>query len=243
MVACQQPIGLNTADEDLKAQTKNAATFNTQLGIAYLNQGNLPRAKRKLLRALELTPNSSDVNGAMAYYLEKTGDFKKAESYYRKALSLASAKGAQSNNYGTFLCRRERYKEAELYFLKAAQDVQYVHTAGAYENAGLCAQAIPDDAKAKQYFNLALAQDPRRKQSLYQLIAINLKQHQAKIAVADLAKHAKLVANDPSLLALALKVAEITQQPELEKKYKQQLSSLNHFMDTGVKHDYDSNSG
>ncbi len=37
---------------------KDAATYNTQLGIAYLRQGEIPLAKEKLDRALKENPNN-----------------------------------------------------------------------------------------------------------------------------------------------------------------------------------------
>ena len=113
------------------------------MGLGYLKQGDRPRAKKKLLTALEQEPTSPDVNSAIAYYFEQTKELKQAEKYYLKALSLAGNSGAQLNNYGTFLCRQGDYKKAENYFLKAVKDVQYVNTAGAYENAGLCALSDP----------------------------------------------------------------------------------------------------
>lgn len=157
----------------------DAAIYNTQLGLAYLKQEDRIRAKRKLLTALDLAPNSADVNAAMAYFLEKTGNLKEARNFYKKALSLAPKNGAQLNNYGSYLCRQGKYKEAENYFLNAVQDVNYVNTAGAYENAGLCAAALPDYKKAKKYFKKAIEHDPNRKQSVYELAKIELKQKQS----------------------------------------------------------------
>jgi type IV pilus assembly protein PilF len=172
--ACQQRTALNIVCWAKAQPTRalQAASYNTQLGMAYLKQGDRPRAKRKLLTALDLAPNSADVNAAMAYYLEKTGELKEAYSYYQKALSLAPKSGAQLNNYGAFLCRLGQYKEAEAYFLKAVKDVHYVHTAEAYENAGLCAAAIPDYPKAEYYFKRALKHDPKRRQSLHELVIL-----------------------------------------------------------------------
>jgi type IV pilus assembly protein PilF len=52
-----------------------------------------------------------------------------------------------------------------------------MNTAGAYENAGLCAAAIPDYSKAKTYFIKALKQDPQRKQARFELARIEIKQN------------------------------------------------------------------
>ncbi|WP_019216835.1 type IV pilus biogenesis/stability protein PilW [Legionella tunisiensis] len=205
--ACQQSSAVK-AEQSVQLQKRNeAASYNTQLGLAYLKQGDRPRAKRKLLTALDLAPDSADVNVAMAYYFEKTGEIKKAQAYYQKALALAPDSGAQLNNFGTFLCRLGRYKEAERYFLKAVNDIHYIHTAAAYENAGLCAAAMPDYPKAKHYYVKALQQDPRRKQALYELAVIELKEKHASKALEYIQKYPALSLNDPNMLAMAVNAA------------------------------------
>jgi type IV pilus assembly protein PilF len=232
------------AEKKVESQKRDdAASYNIQLGMGYLKQGDSPRAKRKLLMALELAPDSPDVNGAMAYYLEKTGDLAEAKKYYNRALVLAPNSGSQLNNYGTFLCRAGNYKEAETYFLKAVKDENYVHSAGAYENAGLCASAIPDYPKAETYFIKALGQDSRRKQSLYELVSIEIKQNQPDKALTYLKKYQELVLDNATLLAMAADAAHRAEKPELEADYKSRISKLNQITDTGAKNEYDSNNG
>lgn len=165
---------------------QEAASYNTQLGLAYLKQGDRVRAKRKLLTALAQAPESPHVNVAIAYFMETTGEVDKAALYYKKAIAIAPNRGETLNNYGAFLCRHARYREAQVYFIKAIHDTQYEHTAGAYENAGLCAAAIPDDKKAVYYFKKALAHDPSRKQSLNELVRIEIKRGHKRQAQAFL---------------------------------------------------------
>jgi type IV pilus assembly protein PilF len=143
-----------------------------QLGLGYLEQGDLPRAKKKLFYALSLEPNRPGVVGAVAYYFDKTGQAQKAEENYLKALSLAKYHGAELNNYGAFLCRQKRYAEADRYFVLATKDVKYLNTAGAYENAGICALERKNTTLAKQYFNQALENDPRRELSVLELMKL-----------------------------------------------------------------------
>ena len=104
--------------------------IDEQLGLAYLQQGDRPRAKQSLLRALEHEPRSASVNSAMAYFLETTGDIKLADFFYKKAIRLANANliAAHWNNYGAFLCRTGDPELAEIYFLKAAHYFKYTHT-------------------------------------------------------------------------------------------------------------------
>jgi type IV pilus assembly protein PilF len=149
--------------------------------------------------------------------------------------------GAQLNNYGAFLCRQAQYQKADEYFLKAVKDPKYEHTAGAYENAGLCAMAIPDPAKAKTYFTKALEQDPSRAESLYELVQLEVKQDHNNEALSYLQKYPDLSLHDRTLLALAAEVAHKVGKTELEADYQTRLHSLSE--KTGEKNEYNSNNG
>lgn len=242
--SCQHSMESKREKKISDEKLSEAASFNTQLGLAYLKQGNRPRAKRKLLTALELAPDSPDVNAAMAYLLEKTGDMVEAKNFYKKALALAPNSGAQLNNYGTFLCRSGNYKEAERYFLKAVSDVHYVHSSGAYENAGLCATAIPDYAKAELYFSKALEQDPHRKQSLVELVTIELKENKPSKALEYLQKYPEIALNDSILLSMSVDAAHRLGKTELEAQYTERLSKNKNNADyAGEEYEYDNANG
>ena len=228
-------------NEEIKAsklaeltKRKAARDYNILLGMGYLKQGDNPRAKFKLVSALNLDPSSAEANSALAYFYEKTAETETAANYYAKALSLAPKSGAQLNNYGAFLCRSGKYKEALSYFLKAVKDLTYLNTAAVYENAGLCAKEIPDDKKAEVFFAKALNQDPRRDVSLYELVMLKLKHGQYELALNDLEKHSQLTYASKNLLNLGLIAAAQSTRYDIESKYKIYLNRLN----SGVKNEY-----
>ncbi len=221
-----------------------AATFNMQLGLGYLKRGDRSRAKKKLLLALKQEPSSPDINAAMAYYLEQSNEMEQARKYYLKAISLSDNSGPQLNNFGTFLCRQGDYLKAEVYFLKAVKDSQYLNVASAYENAGLCALAVPDEKKAKLFFTKALAQDPSRKESLYELTKIISKEGTYAEALALLQQHADLVLDDKLFLVFAKEIALKAGKPDVAAQYETNLSKLDLNPDTsGVNNEYDSGNG
>src|SRR5689334_6390827 len=82
-----------------------AADDNVKLGLAYLQEGNTPRAKEKLLQAENQAPRWPVAKDALGYFFETTGDKKEAEKYYQQAILLLPNDGASLNNYGAFLCR------------------------------------------------------------------------------------------------------------------------------------------
>ncbi len=190
------------------AKNTEASKLNVQLGLGYLHQGKRELAKTKLIAALQQAPTSSQANDAMGYFLEATGDIEKADQYYKKSLNFAHGKGAPLNNYGTFLCRQGQYAKSEVYFNAAIKDPNYVNAADAYENAGLCSLQIPDPAKAKNYFAMALKQDPRRPTSILELGVISFNQGQYKDAENYLKQYSEIAVANSESTWLAYQVAD-----------------------------------
>lgn len=166
---------INSDNMPKEASKHEAAKINAQLGMAYLEQKNVQRAKMKLLLALSQGPDMPEPWYSMGYFLEATGDKEEAEKYYRKALSVAPDRGDARNNYGTFLCRKGKYAESVKYFLSAAKTPNYLDPAAAYENAGLCSMKMSAYNQSISYFKQALLKDPGRNLSLLKLAEANVK--------------------------------------------------------------------
>jgi len=166
--------GTISSNEDHDRQ-KAAAKINARLGMAYLEQHDVIRAKQKFLLAMQQGPSLPETWYSMAYFLETTGNKEKAKIHYLKAIQLEPDRGDTLNNYGTFLCRAGDYPGAIQQFLKATQDPTYLEVAAAYENAGLCTLKSAHPHEAKHYFEKALTEDPNRSTSLIELAEVNYK--------------------------------------------------------------------
>jgi type IV pilus assembly protein PilF len=134
-----------------------AATINAKLALAYLANGDVERAKQKILVAQQQAPSDPVIWGATGYFEERTGDASAARIAYQHALQLAPKLGEAHNNYGAFLCRQGEYRAAVDQFLIAVTDPQYLQVAAAYQNASKCAAKIPDPKLAAEYAQLAKA--------------------------------------------------------------------------------------
>lgn len=132
-----------------------APDINVSLGIAYLQQGNLEKARAALNQALSNQPRSPMSWGAMAYLEEVSGNLTLAASDYQHAIRINPNQGEGHNNYGIFLCRQGQPRAGIKELLLAAQLPSYIYRAKAYENAGLCALKIPDPTAAKKYLAIA----------------------------------------------------------------------------------------
>lgn len=204
---------------------EKAARLNVELGMSYLKQDNYPRAKSKLLRALDLGPNLPEVQYAYAYYLEKVGELVEAEKKYVKAIRLEPQNGKSHNNYGAFLCRQGRYDEAEKSFLSALNDPNYSKTAEVLENAGLCVMQIPAISKAEQYFERALKHDPKRYHAMLELAIIKYKKGEYSQAQGYYATYSKLAAPTKRSLLLGLQLAEISGDKDKQASIKLMLNA------------------
>ena len=70
----------SSSSSQLHAQNKrDAAAYNVQLGVAYMNQGDLERAKDKLDRALSQDPDNADVHSARATLFARLRNASKAD--------------------------------------------------------------------------------------------------------------------------------------------------------------------
>jgi type IV pilus assembly protein PilF len=190
-------------------QDQKPALVNTQLGMAYLQNQQIPEAKQKLLLALKQDPSLPEAWYSMGYFYESIGDAKEANSYYVKAVSLAPTRGDVQNNYGTYLCRTGDYSAAIQHFLSATQDKQYLDTASAYENAGLCALKIPDKKLAMQYFTTALTQDSNHPTSLIELAQLQYERGNYAVAKQNLQQFLSISAATPQSKLLSEQLAKV----------------------------------
>lgn len=161
-----QGVSVQNKTIDVRTEHHRAALVNVKLGLSYLFEGQIARAKSKLIYALQLAPTLAEPHSAMAYFLEQVNDTADAEYMYKRAIQLAAHKGAVYNNYGTFLYRQQRFKEADQAFSLALKDKAYPHTAEVYENAGLCAAANGNNTLSRTYYTKAIQHDPRKRQHL-----------------------------------------------------------------------------
>lgn len=204
---------------------EKAAQLNIELGLEYLKQGQVSRAKRKFVHAKELAPQLSEVHYSYGYFLEHVGEIKEAEKFYQKAISLNPKGAIEQNSYGAFLCRQGNYAKGEKAFQQALKDVNDENTAEIYENAGFCAKQIPDSAKAKDYFEKALRHDPDRPAVLLELGIIAYQANNLEQAKAYHTHLMKLSAPTARSLLLGSELAKKMGETDKSASYEMMLKS------------------
>ncbi|HEY0286319.1 MAG TPA: type IV pilus biogenesis/stability protein PilW [Pseudomonas sp.] len=144
-----------------------------QLGLGYLQQGQIERAKAPLKNALELDSSDADANAALALVFQAEQEPELTDKYYAKALSSRPKDARILNNYGSFLYEQKRYKEAYERFQQAATDNLYAERARVFENLGMTAMMLGDREAAREHFTKALRLDRQQPRSLLEMAELS----------------------------------------------------------------------
>jgi type IV pilus assembly protein PilF len=204
--------------------TNDAAKLNVELGVAYLQQGDLATAKEKLERARVQDPHSAAVHGALAMLYERLADDKKADAEYRTAQQLTPNDPELQNNYAVYLCRTGRVDEGVKRFEAAAANRLYRTPWAAYTNAGVCLRAEHRDTDAEAHFERALAVRPDYAEAMLQLSDLEFSlQHQA-LARTRIDVFLMRNAATPDLLLLAWRIAGAQKDQPGADRYAQRLA-------------------
>lgn len=196
-----------------------ASEARISLGLGYLEEGNMVKARENLEMAVKYAPSYYRALNSVAYYYQIVGEYELAEEAYEDALDSSPKNGDVLNNYGAFLCRQGEYNKADEFFNRAIEQPYYYLVAASYENAGLCALKSGDKDKAKYYFSRALDHDPSRSQSLLQLAELEIGKDEFSNARVRLLKFNKRYGYRPVSLGLLIKLENKANNPELVSKY------------------------
>lgn len=152
-----------------EANNVEAARTRMVLGLNYLERGDNVQALFNLEKAKSLDPKSPEVYNALAYYYQRVGEFGDAEDAYRDALSADSDNADTYNNYGSLLCQRGKYEQAEKLLLAAVKRPGYIRVSESYENLALCKLAQDDFDAYRSYLQLAIQHGSNRAPAVYRM--------------------------------------------------------------------------
>ncbi|HEY6453217.1 MAG TPA: type IV pilus biogenesis/stability protein PilW [Steroidobacteraceae bacterium] len=219
--ACQSTRGVPAYSE---SQRDKAASVNLELGVGYLQQGNLALAKTKLERAETEDPHNPDVHATLGLLDERLGKSKEADKEYRTALSLKPQDPDLLNSYAVYLCSHGRTAEGVRNFEDAAANPLYRSPWAAYTNAGVCLRQATRDADAAQLFVRALQSNPAYAEAVFQ--ASDLDFQMQKYAAARLRIDFFLTNNaaTPDLLLTGWRIARAQNDAAAAARYAQRLT-------------------
>ncbi|MCW8332542.1 type IV pilus biogenesis/stability protein PilW [Vibrio paucivorans] len=223
-------FGCVTVTQDGKPEVKSdpidMAESRITLGLGYLEQGNMLKARENLEIALKHAPSYYRAQLSIAHYYEQVGELDSARNTYRKALRQHPKNGNILNNYGTFLCKQGEYQQADKYFNKAIDQPYYYLVSASYENAAFCALKAGQTDQAKYYFARTIDHDPNRVRSILQLAKLEIEAGEyteARIKLMQI--HQRYGLQKPSL-QLLIQLEKAAGNKSLQIKYQNQLDQM-----------------
>lgn len=202
---------------------QSPAEINVDLGLQYMREGMKTTAMEVFLKALEQDPNLPSAHNAIAVLYESMGENEKADKHFRRAISLDPKDARANNNYGSFLCRNKRWKEAEPLFLKAATDPLSPTPHLAYTNAGICAYGVNDFDKADQYWRKALDLQPQFAPALLQMARLSVQREDFLRARAYLQRLHEVTRPTAESLWLGIQTERVLGDKNAEASYSLRL--------------------
>lgn len=209
--------------QDSRVSDKDAARFNVQLGMNYLQRGDLEAAREKLERALQQDASLPAAHAALGILYERVGDIGRARDHLQRATRLAPGDPGMLNNYGGFLCRQGDYKEGIRHFELAASNAYYRTPEAALANAGVCARQIPDFEAAEDYLRRALDVNRNYAEALLQLADLSLERDLALQARAFLQRYERVGPVTPDTLELGYRIETAAGDMRAAREYAARL--------------------
>lgn len=148
------------------------------LGVGYLKNGELTRAKENLNHALQLDSHSAKAHNALALIFQDEREFKHAEEQFKLALRYDPKFTRARNNYGAFLFAQNRIQEAIDQLKIASKDQFYDLRATVFENLGICYLHVDDRKDAEDAFEKSVALNPKQPSALLELAQLRFDQKQ-----------------------------------------------------------------
>ena len=196
------------------------------LGIGYMRNGDYPRAKEKLNRALEIEPESASIHGTFGLLFQLEGEVELAEEYFLAAIRYDSESARTRNLYGAFLFSEERYFESIDQLRKASDNRFYPNRPSVFENLGVAYSKIDDKSAAEQAFTRAVQLNPEQTRALLELAVIRFDQ-QNYIESRDLyRRHVATAPKSPRALLLCVRLARVFRQHDEEASCAEVLEGI-----------------
>ena len=199
-----------------------SARVHTELGAGYYGQNQLAIALEEFTEATRLDPNYALAYNGLGLVYSALKEDSKADANFKKSVQMEPNNSQSRNNYGTFLCSRNRIDESITQFMDAVKNPLYTTPAVAYMNAGICSLRKNDTVNAETYFQKALIANPGLSAAAYQLGLIYFNKEQYTFVRAALQN---ALSNNPSpeVLWLAIRTERILGNKDAVSSYTLEL--------------------
>jgi type IV pilus assembly protein PilF len=197
--------GDSTGDLGSPLVVQSPADIYIELAGAYLREGQMEEALKNAKKAIIVDPSSSNAHYVFALVQQRIGQQQVAGDAYRKAVSLNPRNPDALNGYGLFLCKEQRYEEADAQFRRALSNPLYKTPWLAQHNAGFCLEQAGKLEAAENDYRAVLQRNPRFAPSLLAMARLSFEQASYLSARAYLQRYAEVAAHTSESLWLGVR--------------------------------------
>jgi type IV pilus assembly protein PilF len=208
-----------------ETNTQKAVESNTALGLEYMNRGQYEVALGKLKKAVREDPNYAPAQTVLAVLYEQLGEQELAGRHYKRAYEAAPADVDVNNNYGVYLCKTGKEKQAIEHILLALDDPFYATPAIALTNAGSCALGAGNLEEADGYLRRALKIEQELPDALLNMARLSYEQKKFLTARAFMQRYEASASHSPDTLLLAYRIETASGNSKAATTYKLMLES------------------
>jgi type IV pilus assembly protein PilF len=198
---------------------RNRAKVHTELASGYYARGMQAVALEEFSEAISIDPNYAPAYGGLGLVYTALNEDVKAESNYRKSLQLDPTNSETHNNFGAFLCSRNRIDESISEFKLALKNPLYDTPEMAYLNAAKCVMKKDDVKTAETYLLRALELRPGMSEASYQLAVIDYGRGDYARAQEELKQAMQDVKPTPEMLWLGVRIERALGNADAEASY------------------------
>lgn len=203
----------------------SASQIYVEKGVKYMESGHYDVALDDLKRAVDLDGSNSEAYNALGVLYQRLEDYPNAESSFRKALSVQPDNFGARNNYGRFLCARNRQAEAFEEFNKVIGNKLYNQPWIPLTNAGVCAHGAGQRDPAEDYLRRALEADPNFAPALLEMAKLSEETRQHLSARAFLQRYFGAAAPTAGSLWLGIEIETALGNTQGAQEYAESLMS------------------
>jgi type IV pilus assembly protein PilF len=201
------------------------AAVRLELAASYYQKGQVDVAIKEATDATRLDPDLAGAYGLLGLIRMDLDQNDQAEDNFRHALQLAPNDPELNNNYGWFLCRTHRERDALPYFDRAAGNHLYATPAMALQNAGICLMQMADYDRAEKYLKRAFESDASSPVAKFQLARLYLRTRHYDRAEFYYDLLAKSVDPNAQTLWLGTRIAHARSDARTQQRLAEELRS------------------
>ncbi|EXJ14642.1 type IV pilus biogenesis/stability protein PilW [Imhoffiella purpurea] len=183
LTACSGMGDIQQSEDTLGLDPQDSpAELYVRMAQEYYARGQTEVAFRRAQQAIKADKRYARAHIWLAFLYEELDQIDLAAKHYDKAVDLAPKNADVLNAYASFECRQKRYANADAHFKRALASPLYATPWIAMTNAGNCAAAAGDSAKAEGYYREAIQANPSFGPALVKLAGLSFERGDAKTA-------------------------------------------------------------